>query len=426
MLRAPGIRKLVLALLAVGAMLALTASAQSTTPPPPSPPFAECPPVGAATTGCNLLIVLNADGTTSILPSGQGPYDGSEDATVGVLNNTGFAVPSVQLSSTTDAIFGFDNDGLCSVPDRPAGCPFGSTGYEGPGTSFTGISGDQKSGTVTFAAPLQPGGSKYFSLEGALTGANITLPALTFQQQPSDVQVGQSMTPLVTVQLMNGSTPIVGQPVTLSLGPGSPSSTISGNGPVMTDANGIAAFPSLSFGSSGTGFSLVATSGSLTATSNPFNVAAILVNCTAGCNASTPDPTAQNPTSVDINVPGSSGLRSLATGGGQLEVILDPSAPGFCGGSPCIGQNITIIPPATAGGTITADFIYDKSISGQRGVALINVWKLSPGSSTPVLVPDCKGKNPTLPCVNKRTRTNPGNAFIEVLFTGPDPIWGSG
>jgi hypothetical protein len=68
-------------------------------------------------------------------------------------------------------IFGFDGDGLCDVSPRPAGCPFGPYGYEGPGTRFSDISADQTSGVVHFtggippSAGIPPGGSTYFSLE---------------------------------------------------------------------------------------------------------------------------------------------------------------------------------------------------------------------------------------------------------------------
>jgi hypothetical protein len=414
------IGKLLAAVAAAAAVVACLVSAGGAAGA--SPPSGLCPAIGAAG-GCNVLITLNADGSTTVQTEDPlHPYDGSEDVVVGVLNNTAFPISSVHLSSATVPIFGFDGDGICHFANGPS-CLLGGTGYEGPNNTFTVT--NVNDGTVNFTTPLTPnGGLAYFGLEGRVSEADITLPSLTFTQQPSDVQVGQSMSPPVTLRLLNGSTPVTGQTVTLAIAPGSPSGTLSG-GTAVTDANGIATFPNLAIDSSGTGFKLVATSGSLTATSNSFNVAAILVDCSAGCSASTPDPTAQNPTAVDINVPGSSGLRSLAAGGGQLEVILDPSAPNFCGGSPCIGSNITIIPPANVGGTITADFVYDKSISGQRGVALINVWKASGPGQPAVLVPDCKGKNPTLPCVNKRKRTNPGNTFIEVLFTGPDPIWGS-
>src|SRR5579859_7729813 len=126
---------------------------------PPSPPFTQCPAIGADTS-CGILIVFNADGTTTILTDGtQGPFDSVEDTLVGVQNNTGVTIPNVKLAG--NSIFGFDNDGLCGgYTPGPSGCPFGVTGYEGPNTSFTIV--DVNNGTVTFTGGLPAGKSAYF------------------------------------------------------------------------------------------------------------------------------------------------------------------------------------------------------------------------------------------------------------------------
>ena len=75
-------------------------------------------------------------------------YDGVEDTLIGVQNNSGRPISSINLASTTASIFGFDQDGICdpsswpapTTTNTPPGCPgpqgFGPTGYEGPGTSF--------------------------------------------------------------------------------------------------------------------------------------------------------------------------------------------------------------------------------------------------------------------------------------------------
>jgi hypothetical protein len=128
----------------------------------PSPPFTQCPLIGEDTS-CSVLIVVNAGGSHSVYtdPS-QGPYDGADDTLIGVLNNSGAVVSSVPL--TGSEIFAFDEDGLCTTTNAPSGCPFGPSGYEGPGTSFTVT--DLNTGSVTFAGGLQPGASAYFSLEG--------------------------------------------------------------------------------------------------------------------------------------------------------------------------------------------------------------------------------------------------------------------
>src|SRR5690242_1964014 len=137
-------------LLALG--VACTASFLFVGVPSASALFTQCPPIGADT-GCQVLITVNPDGTGTVSddPS-QGPYEGSEDALVGLQNNSAGTVQSINLSSSTD-IFGFDDDGICSglfSGPAPSGCPFGPTGYEGPGTSFSNISSDTTSGTVDF------------------------------------------------------------------------------------------------------------------------------------------------------------------------------------------------------------------------------------------------------------------------------------
>src|SRR5258706_9932876 len=102
-----------------------------------APLFTQCPAIGSDT-GCGILITFNADGTTTVAsdPS-QGPYDAIEDTLVGIQNNTGVTIPNTVISGS--GIFGFDGDGICSgvVVGTPAGCPFGSSGYEGPNTSFS-------------------------------------------------------------------------------------------------------------------------------------------------------------------------------------------------------------------------------------------------------------------------------------------------
>jgi len=142
--------------------------------PAAAPLFTQCPPTGADT-GCAILIVFNADGSTSVKtdPS-QPPYDNSEDTLIGVQNNSTSPRASVDLTGTA-APFGFDGDGICAglTPPTPAGCPFGPTGYEGPNTSFSNISADFNSGRVNFTGGLKGGASTYFSLEGVVTAGNI-------------------------------------------------------------------------------------------------------------------------------------------------------------------------------------------------------------------------------------------------------------
>src|SRR5437868_8343296 len=127
--------------MAAAAIAAYGATSSVAQTAPPTPPFSQCPAIGL-NTSCEVLIVVNANGTASVLfdPS-QGPYDGSDDSLVGVLNNSASSVGNIPITSGAD-VFGFDGDGICddTIQPHPAGCPFGATGYEGPGTTFTNIS----------------------------------------------------------------------------------------------------------------------------------------------------------------------------------------------------------------------------------------------------------------------------------------------
>jgi hypothetical protein len=151
-------------LMVVGAVVTAGLFAVSAASASTSPPFTQCPAVGADTS-CETLIVINSSGSleASNDPS-QGPFDGVEDTLVGVQNNSSTTVSSIKLSGAD--IFGFDGDGICSglyTPAPPA-CPYGPTGYEGPKTSFEAT--NENEGNVNFTeGALAPGESTYFSLE---------------------------------------------------------------------------------------------------------------------------------------------------------------------------------------------------------------------------------------------------------------------
>ncbi len=166
--------------------------------PSVAPQFSECPAIGEDT-GCGILITLGTSGATVTAATSptEPPFDGIEDTLVGIVNNTGFTIPSVDLSSDLN-IFGFDGDGICSGNyghwtgstgcNFPANPPSGysNSGYEGPGTFFTNISSDKKSGVLNLTGGggsglsgtgLASGSSTYFSLENSLTAADFTIPA---------------------------------------------------------------------------------------------------------------------------------------------------------------------------------------------------------------------------------------------------------
>ena len=122
------------------------------------------PAIGNDTNGPEFLLTLGPNGNNSLVlfpgSTDQGPYDGIEDTYIGVWNNSGKSVANVFLSATSTQIFGFDGDGIGSND---------STGYGGPGVSFSNINAAQTSGTVNFAGGLAPDGTAYFALEEALS-----------------------------------------------------------------------------------------------------------------------------------------------------------------------------------------------------------------------------------------------------------------
>ena len=131
-----------------------------------------CPTVGLAT-DCGVQINITAQsggvGTSSTIslgPAGNGnPYDGVEDTLVGITNNSGATVNSITLSSSSGA-FGFDGDGACSF--SYLNCAGATTGYEGPGITFSNNTGTSL--TINFTSGLTNGSSLWFSLEGDPSG----------------------------------------------------------------------------------------------------------------------------------------------------------------------------------------------------------------------------------------------------------------
>ena len=122
------------------------------------------------------------------------------------MNDTAVPIPSVNLSSTND-IFHFDGDGICSHGFTPfvgsSYCTNGNvtTGYEGPINTFSGYTSSDgyTTGVVNFDA-LAPGASTFFSLESSLSGVSFIIPA--------DFSVTKSVTSRGPYYAGDASTPI--------------------------------------------------------------------------------------------------------------------------------------------------------------------------------------------------------------------------
>src|SRR5258708_35950156 len=121
-------------------------------------------PVGNAT-GCGALVTFTTDtsgnlGATVTTPVNGNPYDGVEDTLVGIQNNSGATLNSIDLSSSTTPVFGFDSDGICQFSGGTLGVlsrdcfETGTTRYEGRNNTFTNISSGFTTGTVNFTTPI--------------------------------------------------------------------------------------------------------------------------------------------------------------------------------------------------------------------------------------------------------------------------------
>jgi hypothetical protein len=134
----------------------------------PSRPFTQCPAV-SQDPSCGTLIVIGPDGSLEAFNDPRvGPFNGFDNTLIGVQNDSAAPVKQVFIDAVPVGIFDFDGDGICSTEtiSPPSGCPFGPTGYEGPGVQFVDVGGVNRSfGTVEFVGEgLAPGTSTYFDL----------------------------------------------------------------------------------------------------------------------------------------------------------------------------------------------------------------------------------------------------------------------
>jgi hypothetical protein len=79
--------------------------------------YTQCPPV-YKDTGCQFLVTVTGSGEAISEDPSQGPYEGSDDALVGVVNNSSSPVSSIHLSAEIE-LFGFDEDGICDPGGGP-------------------------------------------------------------------------------------------------------------------------------------------------------------------------------------------------------------------------------------------------------------------------------------------------------------------
>ena len=130
-----------------------------------------CPTTGSTNSDCGFILTIGPGGTLTgalVLVSGNpaAPYDGSDDALVGVVNNSGGVFTgSLSLSGSGNGggIFAFEGDGICTYISCSWSHP---TGYEGPLNTFASINSNGTAGNVVITG-LGAGATTYFSLEGS-------------------------------------------------------------------------------------------------------------------------------------------------------------------------------------------------------------------------------------------------------------------
>jgi hypothetical protein len=287
------------------------------------------------------------------------------------LGSANISVPSGFTVSTTSSL---------SVSTDPVGKAWtaalnGSTIQlrSGATSSNSLMAGQQVSVTFDAAAPCAAGNYVWltqvkqsndflgnnndFSLAPGAAYASVTVssgacpgaPAnIEFTVQPSDTLVDASITPAVEVTVTDAfNTPAPGTAVTMGLGtnPGG-AGTLSGTLSQNTNSSGVATFANLAIDHSSSGYTLVATAGSLTATSDPFDITSDTANCAIDtCNVSA--------TSDD----GNSSVTVVSDGSGTLSVTFE-SVPLDCtstGETFQVGVTFTIDPPSDAT-NVTATF----------------------------------------------------------------------
>lgn len=141
-----------------------------------------CPTTSNTNGDCGFVITVQPTGAiTGAAISGANPYDGDDDALIGIVNDSSMSLGSITLMGSTSngGFFEFDGDGICTFTSASY-CTSAPTGYEGPANTFSNISTTsttEDTGTVDFTGGLAAGASTYFSLEGdpASLGAAITI-----------------------------------------------------------------------------------------------------------------------------------------------------------------------------------------------------------------------------------------------------------
>ncbi len=127
--------------------------------------FAQCPPVNHDTS-CQFLITVTDKGVQVAQDPAQGPYDGEDDALIGIQNSSSKPIASIPLSAEND-LFGFEFDGIChpgTGPNAP-GCVIAAKDSSGtPNENAGAPCTSEGSSSCAFPSPAgEPAGVTFTS-----------------------------------------------------------------------------------------------------------------------------------------------------------------------------------------------------------------------------------------------------------------------
>jgi len=249
---------------------------------------------------------------------------------------------------------------------------------------------------------------------------------------------------------------VSGAPVGIAIGANPAGGSLTGTTPRTADSSAVATFDDLEIDEVGVGYTLVATSGSASATSKAFIVADSVTPCTTTCDGSA----SKNNTTVVVNAAGT------ATGDTLGVALLASSAPpgGVCGsGFVPLGAGSFVDINVSGGSTptLTVTWQLDKSIVNaqpENGAAHFDIclgaknlidplgtstagWTTKNGTAAvpvfdPVfvvtlfwgLMPDCSNNGtPTEPCIISKKKNQAGDVLIKFVKPYPwDASWYGG
>jgi subtilase family serine protease len=228
------------------------------------------------------LVVADLVGSQSV----QGATHFSVSAPSSSTAGSAFSVTVTALDGNGNTFAGYTGTVHFTSSDTIAGLPF----------DYTFTAADNGVHTFTNLVTLKTAGSQTVTVKdnanSSISGsATVSVSAaaatqLAFGQQPTNSTVGGTISPAVTVRVLDAYGNLVttdnSDQVTVAIGSNPGGGTLSGT-TTVTVSGGVATFNNLSIDQAGNGYTLTASSGALTgATSASFNVSTSIANLIEG------------------------------------------------------------------------------------------------------------------------------------------------